>query len=714
MTSGSADRRAPTQATNRPGTRWFEGRRRGWRTARIAGAVLATIAIAVGVAAPSATAARAGPRLASTSTALDLATVAPDLDPGAAAVIARHQASIPDTMTKQGIPGLAVAVVDGDRPIWIQGFGTTKRGGGTPVTADTTFSVQSMSKTFTATAVMQAVERGLIDLDAPITTYLPDFTVHSAFEDHPERKITLRMLLGCTAGFTHEAPVGNNFDRDPGAWEDHVRSISDTWLRFPVGSGFAYSNLGFDLAAHILERVEGKPFAQVMRDQLLAPLGMDRSTFDRAEIRSADNRAVGTLDLDDDPPPESPMTGAGGLWTSANDLARFLSFQVGDGVIDGESILDPALMTEMRTIPEPYPGAASGYALGVSRTRWRAGGYQDIFVHGGGGIGFIADLWWVPSLDLGVALLTNSTTQDLQGWFALSVLGDLVRESSVYRDRLAALPTQGEFFELSGDWLPPTDLADEIAAAALPASDDQAARWASYAGPYRLPDWGVIIPGRPADRYEVRDGIPYWASSEDGPRTEHRLTEVQPGIFLADDGETLDLSSSPPTWRNLDLVRVEEVPLPWQWALLVLAALAAVAWLVGGLVGVIRRRRGRAPIGAEPPPPGGAGWRKVMAGVATVGSVLVLTVVAALIAIPGVIDAGFLGRLELPAVVRVAYHLPLAIAVVAVALVALAAVAWARGWWRPGSAPRYVALTVGVVVFAAQLVAWRLVGWGLA
>jgi hypothetical protein len=103
-----------------------------------------------------------------------------------------------------------------------------------------------------------------------------------------------------------------------------------------------------------------------------------------------------------------------------------------------------------------------------------------------------------------------------------------------------------------------------------------------------------------------------------------------------------------------------------------------------------------------------------MAGVATVGSVLVLIVVAALAAIPGVIDAGFLGWLELPGVVRVAYHLPLAIAVVAIALVVLAAGAWARGWWRPRSAPRYVALTVAVVLFAAQLVAWRLVGWGLA
>jgi CubicO group peptidase (beta-lactamase class C family) len=128
--------------------------------ARSVGAVLAAIAIAVAVTAPP-----PGAQAASAPALSEPATVAPDLDPGAAAVIARYQASMPDVMARQGIPGLAVAVVDGDHPIWVEGFGTTKRGGTAPVTPDTMFSVQSMSKVFTATAVMQAVERGLVDLD---------------------------------------------------------------------------------------------------------------------------------------------------------------------------------------------------------------------------------------------------------------------------------------------------------------------------------------------------------------------------------------------------------------------------------------------------------------------------------------------------------------------------------------------------------------------
>ena len=187
-------------------------------------------------------------------------------------------------MAREHVPGLAVVVVDGDRVLWQEGFGSTDSDGAA-ITVDTIFSAQSTSKTFTATAVMLAVQAGLVDLDVPITTYLPDFTVHSAFEPHPERRITLRMLLSHTAGFTHEAPLGNNYDPEPGAFDAHVRSISATWLRFPVGTGYAYSNLGIDLAGHILEVVLGKPFPVLMRDLLLAPLGMDHSTFDRARVQ---------------------------------------------------------------------------------------------------------------------------------------------------------------------------------------------------------------------------------------------------------------------------------------------------------------------------------------------------------------------------------------------------------------------------------------------
>jgi CubicO group peptidase (beta-lactamase class C family) len=145
-------------------------------------------------------------------------------------------------------------------------------------------------------------------------------------------------------------------------------SISDTWLRFPVGSGYAYSNLGIDLAGYILERVQDKPFAAVMRDSLLGPLGMERSTFDRTAIRSTSDRAVGHADPYPEPPVEVPMTAAGGLYSSVADLARFLAFQLNDGSIDGRMLLDPKSIEEQRTVPAPHPDAHP------SPTRWRVHG----------------------------------------------------------------------------------------------------------------------------------------------------------------------------------------------------------------------------------------------------------------------------------------------------------------------------------------------------
>jgi len=143
-------------------------------------------------------------------------------------IVQKYRELIPQLMAEQDLPGLAIAVVDDTGVLWTEGFGFTDNDHKTAITPDTIFSVQSTSKAFTATAVMLAVQDGLLDLDVPITTYLPDFTVHSIFEEHPERRITLRMLLSHTAGFTQEAPRGNNFDLEPVSFEDHVKTIYDT------------------------------------------------------------------------------------------------------------------------------------------------------------------------------------------------------------------------------------------------------------------------------------------------------------------------------------------------------------------------------------------------------------------------------------------------------------------------------------------------------
>jgi CubicO group peptidase (beta-lactamase class C family) len=616
-------------------------------------------------------------------------------------------------MVEQGIPGLAVALVDADQALWVEGFGHLDGPDSAEVTVDTIFSVQSMSKLFTATAVMQAVASGRVDLDEPITTYLPEFTVHSAFEEHPERKITLRMLLSHTAGFTHEAPLGNNLELDPGEFEAHVVSISDTWLRFPVGSGYAYSNLGVDLAGYILERIEGKPFPEVMTDSLLSPLGMDRSTFDRSAIRSADNRAVGHADPFPVPPLDVAMTAAGGLYSSAGDLARFLRFQLNGGSIDGREVLDPRWIEEMRLVPAPDAGAPAGYALGVARHRWnRWPQAPDLFDHGGGGYGVLSELWWSPQLRIGIAILTNSQDHQLQGDLALSILGDLAAAPGPYHDRLLALPDRGSAADPSTSFQPPMDLAGLVASTAMDPTGDGVTRWSTWAGVYGASQWGVIDPSGPAGRFLVEGDVPYFEANEDGELERHRLVEVEPDVFLAENGETLDFSGPSPTWRSIGLVRLNSGPAPWQWAMLVTSAVLAAAWLIAAAVRAVRGFRSR----SNPTPvlAGSRVWPRVSATVALLLALVMLASVALMVWMPGLVDSGFVGWLHFPSVERMAMHLPLALTVLGGWTVVLVVVGWLRGWWPKLVRGEYAALALVAITLVAQFAVWHLIGWGPA
>lgn len=638
-------------------------------------------------------------------------------DDGLASVIAFYRARIPQLMDQENIPGLSLAVVDGDHVIWQEAFGHTDDSGDTPVTVNTIFNVQSISKLFTATAVIQGVQAGRLDLDVPITTYLPDFTVHSAFESHPEKRITLRMLLSHTAGFTQEAPLGNNYEPEPGEFDAHVRTISDTWLRFPVGTGYAYSNLGIDLAGYILESVWREPFPALMHDSLLAPLGMDDSTFDRAEVHAAGDRAVGDSGDWVPPPVDIPMMAAGGLWSTAADLATFLRFQLGGGIVDGRTVLDPALMKEMRTVPAPNQGAAAGYALGVARTRWRAGQCLDLFSHGGGGYGFLSDVWWLPQLQLGIAVLTNSSTHDLQGTLAEGILTDLVTEpGSPYHDRLVRLPTQTDVIEPDGRFVEPSGLNGLIADAAMPASSGQSQRWDGYVGSYRTGESGTMSPTYPASRFHVDSGVPYFDAAESGTSVRHRLTEVRPGLFLSDDGETLDLRGPSLRWRGVDLNPVTGGPLPVQWVLLGTVALVAAWWLVGGLVGARRRgRRDASPStvggGSDAPIPARA-WRRLTVAIASMGAIAALAAVGTIALLPGLVDVGFLGQPAMPVGLLLLLHVPLAVAVLTVTLGVLLITSAVRRWWTPRTTARDVALVVALTALAAQLSLWNMVGWG--
>jgi CubicO group peptidase (beta-lactamase class C family) len=320
------------------------------------------------------------------------------------------EAKIPERMTKDDLPGLSIALIDKDGLVWAKGFGVTARTSGKPVHPDTVFSIQSISKTFTTTGILKAVQAGILSLDAPITAYLPQFKVNSHLEKNPEKELTLRILLSHRGGFTHEAPVGNNYYPEFPSFEAHVKSISDTWLRYPVGQRYSYSNLGIDLAGYILQFVSRKPFTRAMKENVLDPIGMKNSSFDWETTRANLNRAVGHNKGFSTVPLEFALIPSGALYASAVDMGKYVQFQLNEGRVNGKRVLNQKLLKEMCSVQFPLEGQEEGYGLGISRGK-RNGSY--LLNHGGGGFGFLSNMTWYPEYGIGLVVLTNSVNHSL-------------------------------------------------------------------------------------------------------------------------------------------------------------------------------------------------------------------------------------------------------------------------------------------------------------
>ena len=206
-------------------------------------------------------------------------------------------------------------------------------------------------------------------------------------------------------------------------------------------------------------------------------------------------------------------------------------------------------------------------------------------------------------------------------------------------------------------------------------------------------------------------GVPYFEPNEDGSVVRHRLTEVEPGLFLADNGETLDLRGPTPTWRNLDLVRASGGPAPWQWVVLASVPFLVIALAIAAAVRRIRRRS--AVVGGATEPAARRRWRRIAWAIAGLASITALGTMGLLAAAPGLVDSGFLGWVNFPLPVRLALHLPLAVAILAGAVTVLAVLGWARRWWSRGAGMAYGIVAIAGVALVAQLAAWRLIGFGL-
>ena len=184
-------------------------------------------------------------------------------------------------MAELRIPGLALGIVQGDQVVHLKGFGVADPAG-RAVTPQTPFILNSISKSFAALAIMQWVEQGQIELDAPVQRYLPWFQVADA---NAAAQITVRQLLNHTSGLPESAAYPDL--ARPAATaetlEERVRRLHDTQLNRPVGTTFEYTDANYDVLGLIVQTVAGQPYTAYVQQQILAPLGMVRSQSTRSD-----------------------------------------------------------------------------------------------------------------------------------------------------------------------------------------------------------------------------------------------------------------------------------------------------------------------------------------------------------------------------------------------------------------------------------------------
>ena len=349
-------------------------------------------------------------------------------------------AAIDAHVTKQlhdlDIPGIALGIVQERQIAHLRGFGVADSSG-RMVTPQTPFYIGSITKSFTALAVMQLVEAGKIDLDAPVQTYLPWFDLANK---EASAKITVRNLLNHTSGISEKD--GNRFWSSEQSLEEFVRGLNTIQLTQPVGSTYQYSNINFGIAGLIVEKVSRQSYVDYVTENILEPLDMRHTTFSY-ESASIDSLSQGHYDMIGRPfTMERAISPAGipsgGLIASAEDMSHYIIAQLNEGTYGDMAVLSPQGIEELHA-PAVAIGPDANYAIG-----WNSGTVEGMptIWHGGNLGNFAAFVIMTPDLESGIVLLANISGYETYDQIAQVALG----VHSLLNGRLAAPIVKPPFY----------------------------------------------------------------------------------------------------------------------------------------------------------------------------------------------------------------------------------------------------------------------------
>ena len=413
------------------------------------------------------------------------------------------------------VPGIAVAIVKDGKVVFEKGYGLRETGKPDKVDAHTLFAIASNTKAFTAAALQMLAEQGKLDMDGRVTDYLPWFQMSDPYVTHEMR---VRDLLAHRSGLSLGA--GDLLYWPPTSYT--TREVVERLAKVPLTNGFrshyAYDNILFAVATLVIEKVSGESYADYLRQHIFKPVGMDESLVDMTYLKPGMDYATGHALFDfKDLKPVPPMAwlndpGAGGIYASVHDLAKWMNVQLAGGELPGAGgkshrLFSQDSQNQMWTMLTPIPVSKppipelqplmpnfSGYGEG-----WFLSDYhgEKLVWHTGGWPGMVSRVTLVPGQKLGVVVLTNQESGAAFNAVTYRVLDAYL--NPVNKTDWAAVydkAVQHAHGDADDSW-------KKHEAARNPNSKPSLAL-TSYAGTYRDPWYGDVIISNEAGKLRLR------------------------------------------------------------------------------------------------------------------------------------------------------------------------------------------------------------------
>ncbi|TAI65448.1 serine hydrolase [Bradyrhizobium sp. Leo170] len=406
-----------------------------------------------------------------------------------------------DIMKKSGIPGMAVAVVRDGKTVYAKGFGVRKMGESQTIDADTVFQIASLSKSLAASVVAHQVGAGIVNWNTPLVTHLPWFKLMDPW-------VTQHVTIGDM--FSHRSGLPEHAGDDLEDLGYDRRTVLERLRLLPLRgfrNVYAYTNFGLTAAAEAVAAASGKDWESLSEDVLYRPLGMTATSSRFADFKKQSNRAVGHVKVGESfqpkyqrlPDAQSP---AGGVSSSANDLARWMALVLQHGTFEGGEIIPgdallPAVTGEVISTHSSAVDARPslyGYGFGVGIT---PAGRIMISHSGAFALGAGTHYAMIPSAGVGIVVLTNAEPNGAAEALGASFT-DLVQFGMVTRDWFAAYTAaMAELVAPTGD----------LVGKSPPATPAPAAKLSSYVGTYANPYFGNAEIAEVSGHLELKIGV---------------------------------------------------------------------------------------------------------------------------------------------------------------------------------------------------------------